>query len=136
MERFYPVAVNGVGYRDKFSPVGYSFRETCKVDGALAIAEQLGAAHDSAEGWLLLNPPVETWLEEPGDAVLVPDLPLFRVSFGWGRRAYSQLWKHSAHFIALVVPDLSAGLIIDHYAGVLEDDMNDEELVYEVAWWG
>jgi hypothetical protein len=136
LETFYPIAENDIGYRAKISPVGYSFRETSKVDDALAVAEQLGSSHDSAEGVLLLNPPVETWLEERNDAVLVPDLPLFRVSFGWVRRSYSSLWRHSARFIGLVRSDLVAGLIIDHYSGVLEGDMNDEELVYEVACWG
>jgi hypothetical protein len=91
LERFFPIAKNGVGYRDKLSPVGYSFRETSKVDDAIAVAEQLGSSHDSAEGLLRLNPPVETWLEEPEDAVLVPNLPLFHVSFGWGRQSYSHL---------------------------------------------
>jgi hypothetical protein len=136
LERFYPVAENGVGYKDKIFPSGYSYRETCKVDEALVIAEQLGSSHDGAEGLLLLDPPVKTWLEEPSEAVLVPDFPLFHVSFGWGRQSYSHLWEHSSHFITLVRPDLAAGLIVDHYSGVLEDDMNDEELVYEVACWG
>lgn len=74
LETFYPFWEHAVGYREKFSPVGYSFRETCKVDDAVIVAEQLGSSHDSAEGLILLNRPVETWLEEPGDAVLVPAL--------------------------------------------------------------
>jgi hypothetical protein len=116
--------------------VNYLFRETCSVDRALAVAGQFSSQHDSAAGFLLLSSPAETWLDDPADAVLVPDLPIFKVNFGWARQAYPELWKYNTRFIAVTLADLSAGLVVDHYYGVLEDEINDEELVYEVACWG
>lgn len=136
LERFHPATESGIGYKEKLLPTRYSFQETCEVDRALAIAGQLISSHDDAEGMLLLTPPTEIWTAEPSDAVLVPDLPLFRVRFGWGRQSYARLWKYSTHAIALVLLDLSAGLIIDSYYGVLEDDVNAEGVVYEVVSWG
>ncbi len=136
LHRFYPVTEVGIGYREQRLPQSYSFLETARIEKALAAARQIKSSHDDADGLLMLCPAMESWLEEREKAILVPEIPLFKVNFGWARQAYARLWKHSFQCVVLVKDDLSVGMVIDHYCGVLPDELNDEELVYEVAWWG
>jgi len=135
LQSFFPVSEVGVGYRKQLLPQGYLFKEAVKVEEALSIVRELGSKHDAAEGILMMNVASELWLEHPSDAVLVPLLPLFRVNFGWAYQSFKRLWKFSSNCIYLTTVDLSAGLGIDHYYGVLTND-NNEGLVYEAALWG
>ena len=136
LHKFYPISETGIGYREQNLPEEYLYFETAKIKKALATANQISSNYDDADGLLLLCPVAETWLEEREKAVLYPTVPLFKVNFGWARKMFVHLWKHSFQCIVLVDVNLTVGVAIDHYCGVLPDEYNEEELVYEVARWG
>jgi hypothetical protein len=119
-EQWYPVTEHGIGRQQKM-PTGYRLLIVYWPDEALALAERLGSAHDTAEALFAPN------LEGPG----------FIVEFGWVREQLPILWPYSPQRIGIVRRDLLAGLVIDNYAtGPADKNPNPEDVAFEVGLWG
>lgn len=128
---FLPITAAGIG-TPQHQPSCYCFREFAweeKVFASLRDAEELsqGPAH------LAVGPPHGVFFENVG--FYVPDLPVFVVEFRTAARMLEKFWSSAYQFIALVSVDASAGVVIDNYIGYLPDDINGDEVVYEVASW-
>ena len=78
---FYPATTGGVGFGEmRTYPEGYEYKETVFQEQALAVADEIGAWHDDAEGLLMLEAPAS--VEFRNAQSFVPPLPLFCVNFG------------------------------------------------------
>jgi hypothetical protein len=101
------------------------------------VRREISAASRFSEfDWaLLILPDVQTVHFD--DAVeLVPDLPLFQLRFGEGRRILEELWNPSSGFAGVVFASFAAGIVVDSYSGFPADNPGPEECTYEVASWG
>ncbi|BCM90478.1 hypothetical protein IAD21_02331 [Abditibacteriota bacterium] len=131
------VAPQGVGRnapdgesRDYFMPDGYIYREFSWANQLLEAVLCVSDQHDYKEAFLY-----------PFDG------PLYRVPFGWARENIMALFSYNARTeyegrnycserVGIVTTDFKVGLVIDNYAGYLKEDLNPDEIVYQLAVWG
>jgi hypothetical protein len=132
LRRFLPITASGIGDPDHYLPAGYSFREVGWASKALALLPRSIPATED-EAYLVLRSP--NWIDFQDKHFLVPELPVFRVEFRWGMEMFEQFWPLARKFLALVRVDFSKGVVIDNYLGILAEDPNPAEVVFEIAVW-
>jgi len=128
---FLPITAAGIG-TPQHHPSGYSFREFAWEAKVFAFLHDAGELTEGP-AYLAIRRPHGVIFED--DGFWVPDLPVFVVEFRTAARMLEKFWSSAYRFIALVSVDASAGVVIDNYIGYLPDDINGDEVVYEVASW-
>ena len=132
LHRFLPVTAAGIGGRPLTRPSNYFFYEVGWKDKAIRLLPDPKIA-TSCASFLLLRPPYIVEFQE--QQYWACDLPLFHIDFRWGAGVLQELWQFASGCVALVTADLGSGIVFDSYVGVLEDDPNPAEVVFEVAVW-
>jgi len=117
----------------KLAGADYRHQDFSWLDKALDMAAGLSQGYDQFDCYLLLSCPYQ--IERQGDKFLIPEYPVFEVSFGWARQRMKELWDNGKHYLAIVEKDYRAGVVIDAYCGYVEHDLNPDELAYKVALW-
>lgn len=134
ISQFYPAWEDGIGFQQKIIPAGYAFTKLGWVENAISMVSELSKRHDDMSAFLMLGAPGVVQFR--GEKILVPDKPLFYVSFGWARRECRNLLPATTQSLAFVAEDLSVGVIIDHEWAVIYDPPHPEGVGFEVAIWG
>ncbi|MEO1297417.1 MAG: hypothetical protein AAFW75_16870 [Cyanobacteria bacterium J06636_16] len=130
---FLPITANGIGVRAKTRPLGYHYAEVAWPQEALKQVQQIRGVDLNTSCYLLITSP--NGIRQGSTGYWVPKYPLFVVDFALAKRLIPQLWSVAEHFLAIIGCQLEFGMIIDHYCGYVENDVNPDEIVYEVAWW-
>jgi hypothetical protein len=131
---FYPAWEDGIGFQQRIIPIRYQFRKLGWVEDAISVTDEFCSGHDNKAALLMLGAPCVVKFQE--DDFLVPDVPLFNVTFGWARRECRRLLPLTTDSLAFVAKDLSAGVVIDHEWAVIYDPPHPEAIGFEVATWG
>ena len=134
VSKFYPAWEDGIGFQHKIIPTRYAFTKLGWVESAISMATGLSSMHDDHPALLMLGAPDVVKFQ--GSEILVPEVPLFCVRFGWARAECRRLLPVTTQSLAFTVKDLSAGVIIDHEWAAIYDPPHPEGVGFEVATWG
>jgi hypothetical protein len=110
---------DGIG-TEIYKPENYLFREFSRENKLFAELQKISDEFDEAQS--LFYPFL--------------DNPIYRVKFGWVRQNLVELFTYSPYCLGVVTANSETGLVIDNYCGYLENDINGDEVVYELATWG
>jgi hypothetical protein len=132
LQRFLPATRSGIGHPDAVMPAGYWFQEVAREEEVPALLPH-ALAWTSQSAYLVLHPPSVVSFQDR--RYLVPHTPAFVVNAHWAWDHLRELRSFTRRFIALVATDLLSGVVVDDYLGILPDDPNPSEIVYEVAVW-
>lgn len=132
LRRFLPFNRSGVG-SSGFLPPHYEYAEVAWENKMLGLLPRVVVPRLTGRAFLLLQPPCVVYFE--GQEFYLPDVPLFEVEFRWAAPLLKDLWAFCTGGLFLVEQDLRAGVLIDNYLGILPEDPNPREIVYEVALW-
>lgn len=110
------ITVDGFG-KPPVKPQSYRFREFAWRHKVVREVQKLDGRHDAQ--------PAFFWLPDAG--------PIYQVEFGWVRKNLALLLNYRLGVITL---DKRAGMVVDDYCGYVDGDLNPDEEVYELAFWG